>query len=176
MRSERAGEPAPAALSFSREPADRPPASDLIEAMVVELLPVYGRIDGPRAPSARPQDFAPPGGSFLVGRLGDAVVCGGGVKRLSAACAEIKRMYVAPAMRGRGLARTLLGALEDEARRLGYRLARLDTGPEQPHARALYLSAGYRPIGDYNGNPVATFWAEKSLLAEGMRQSGGHPV
>jgi GNAT superfamily N-acetyltransferase len=131
--------------------------------MVAELAPVYGRIDVPDAPSGRPQDFAPPDGAFLVGAPHGEPVCGGGVKRLFPGCAEIKRMYVAPAARGRGLARALLSALEDEARRLGYVTVRLDTGPRQPHAHALYLSAGYRPIDDYNGNPFASFWGEKVL-------------
>jgi GNAT superfamily N-acetyltransferase len=72
-------------------------------------------------------------------------------------------MYVVPEARGRGLARRLLEALEDAARATGHRVARLDTGARQPHARALYESAGYRAIGDYNGNPYAVFWGEKAL-------------
>ena len=75
-------------------------------------------------------------------------------------------MYVVPDMRGRGLAGELLVALEDEARRLGYRIARLDTGPRQPHAQRLYENAGYRPIGNFNANPFASFWGEKPLVTE----------
>jgi len=41
--------------------------------------------------------------------------------------------------------------------------ARLDTGPKQPHARALYESVGYRVIPDYNDNPYASFWGEREL-------------
>jgi hypothetical protein len=44
---------------------------------------------------------------------------------------------------------------------VGYRIARLDTGPRQPHARGLYESEGYVSIGNFNGNPVATFFGEK---------------
>jgi GNAT superfamily N-acetyltransferase len=72
-------------------------------------------------------------------------------------------MYVAPQARGQGVARVLLTALEDAARELGYAKVRLDTGPEQPHARRLYESAGYVEIADYNGNPHAGYWAEKPL-------------
>jgi GNAT superfamily N-acetyltransferase len=61
------------------------------------------------------------------------------------------------------VARALLRALEDAACGLGYRIARLDTGPRQPHARGLYESEGYVPIGNFNGNPVATFFGEKRL-------------
>jgi len=55
------------------------------------------------------------------------------------------------------------GALQDAARDLGYDIARLDTGPRQPHARGLYESEGYVAIGNFNGNPVATFFGEKRL-------------
>ncbi|MEA2272469.1 MAG: hypothetical protein QOI98_1177, partial [Solirubrobacteraceae bacterium] len=75
----------------------------------------------------------------------------------------IKRMYVLPEARSRGHARRLLVALEDAARALGYARVRLDTGREQPHAQALYESAGYRTIPDYNDNPYASYWGEKDL-------------
>ena len=144
--------------------AARPPASDLIEAMVADLEPLYGRIDKPGMPSARPYEFGPPHGVFIVGfdEEGNALT-GGGVKRLEAGLAEIKRMYVVPEARGRGIARQLLVALENAARALGYERVRLDTGPKQPHAEALYRSAGYVEIPDYNGNPAASYWGEKAL-------------
>jgi GNAT superfamily N-acetyltransferase len=72
-------------------------------------------------------------------------------------------MYMAPQVRGRGLGRVLLAALESHARALGYELARLDTGDKQPGAQHLYESAGYRPIPNYNGNPIATYFGEKRL-------------
>jgi GNAT superfamily N-acetyltransferase len=150
-------------MRIRQTPADEPPASDLIEAMVAELEPLYGRIDVDHAPSATPQDFAPPGGAFVVLYDGGVPVAGGGVKRLDARTGEIKRMYVVPEARGRGLGRALLVALEDAARALGYTKARLDTGPRQPNSRALYVSAGYAEIADYNGNPFASFWGEKAL-------------
>lgn len=152
-----------APLTFGRCDADEPPARELIEAMVAELAAFYGRIDRPGTPSAAPADFRPPTGVCLVGSFGEEPVCVGAVKRLEDGVGEIKRMYVTPAGRSRGVARALLGALEDAARELGYTRVRLDTGPRQPHARALYLSAGYREIADYNGNPAASFWGEKDL-------------
>jgi GNAT superfamily N-acetyltransferase len=151
-------------LRFQPIPADAPPASDLLAAMVAEMTILYGPIDAPGMPSATPADFAPPHGTFLVGFDEDgAAVCGGGVKRLDGCAAEIKRMYVLPAARRRGHARTLLHALEDAARDLGYATVRLDTGPQQAHAQALYEAEGYRPIGNFNSNPVASFWGEKEL-------------
>ena len=151
-------------VRFEPIPADRPPAADLIAAMVAEMATLYGPIDVPGMPSATPADFAPPRGTFLVGFADDgAPVCAGGVKRLDDDAAEIKRMYVVPAARGRGLARVLLAALEDAALDLGYTTVRLDTGALQPHAQALYESAGYRAIGNFNANPVAAYWGEKRL-------------
>ena len=151
-------------VRFEPIPADRPPAADLIAAMVAEMATLYGPIDVPGMPSATPADFAPPHGTFLVGFDDDcAPVCAGGVKRLDDDAAEIKRMYVVPAARGRGLARILLAALEGAALDLGYDTARLDTGARQPQAQALYESAGYRTIGNFNANPVAAYWGEKRL-------------
>jgi GNAT superfamily N-acetyltransferase len=144
-------------------PSNRPPATDIVEAMVVEVSEMYGRIDVPGAPSATPADFAPPGGAFVVLVEDGVPVAGGGVKRLDDRTCEIKRMYVVPAARGRGLAKTLLKALEDEARRLGYAIVRLDTGPKQPAAQAMYERAGYAPIGNFNANAFASFWGEKRL-------------
>ena len=150
-------------IEFRIAPAGEPPASDLIGAMVDELEAFYGRIDRPGMPSATPDDFTPPAGACLVGYLGGEPVCVGAVKRLGDDLAEIKRMYVAPAGRSRGLARKLLAALEDAAGDLGYTHVRLDTGPRQPHAKGLYRSAGYTEIPDYNRNPAASFWGEKAL-------------
>jgi len=144
-------------------PADQAPATDLVAAMVDEVSELYGRIDVPGAPTATPTDFSPPGGSFLVLYDDGRAVAGGGVKRLDDEACEIKRMYVVPEARGRGLGQALLDALEDEARRLGYEIARLDTGEHQPHAQRMYERAGYRPIGNFNANPFASFWGEKAL-------------
>ena len=150
-------------VTFERANAAQPPASELLEAMVSELEPLYGRIDVPQAPSATPADFAPPGGSFLIGYEDGEPVCVGGIKRLPDGACEIKRMYVVPKARGRGVAPELLGALEDEARSLGYELARLDTGPKQPHAERMYRAAGYAETGNFNANPFASFWGQKRL-------------
>src|SRR3954466_6260157 len=147
-------------------PAGESPARELIRAMVTEGGGPYGaRLDeDPRSPSATPADFAPPGGACVVGYDEERrAVCVGGVKRLDDRTAEIKRMYVLPEARGRGAARALLGALEDAARELGYARVRLDTGRSQHHARALYESAGYREIPDYNGNPYASYWGEREV-------------
>lgn len=144
--------------------AASPPASDLLAAMVEFLDGLNGPVDPDAMPSASPDEMWAPDGTFLVGwDERGAPVCCGGLKRLGDGVAEIKRMYVVPEARSRGHARRLLTGLEDAARRLGYGRVRLDTGPTQPHAKALYTSAGYAEIADYNTNPKASFWGEKTL-------------
>lgn len=110
-----------------------------------------------------PDQLAPPHGAWLVGWRGDEAVACGGVRLLSPEVAEVKRMYVDPSARGGGLARRLVARLEEEAAALGARVVRLDTGREMAPAVALYRSSGYREVDDYNGNPDAGWWFEKSL-------------
>lgn len=134
-------------------------------AMRAEVGAMYAGLDlqAPDMPKAGPEELNPPHGAFLVGYEDGAAVCCGGIKRLDAEACELKRMYVIPPARGRGLGRILLGALEDRARELGYTLARLDTGPKQPGSQHLYESAGYVAIPNFNGNPMATYFGEKRL-------------
>jgi GNAT superfamily N-acetyltransferase len=134
-------------------------------AMRAEVSELYGGLDlrAPDMPRAGADELSPPDGAFVVGYEGGAAVCCGGIKRLDDEACEIKRMYVVPQARGRGIARSLLTALEDRARELGYSIVRLDTGPKQEHSRRLYESAGYAPIANFNGNPVATYFGEKRL-------------
>ena len=101
-----------------------------------------------------PSEVEPPRGAFLVAWL-DGVPIGCAAVRPAPtgeqAAAEIKRMFVAPEARGRGVSRALLGALEAAATSFGYRRMVLETGLRQPEAMALYESAGYQPIANYGG-------------------------
>jgi GNAT superfamily N-acetyltransferase len=153
-------------LTFRPVPLEQEPAASLVASMRAEVALLYEGLDlnDARMPKAGPAELGPPGGVFLVGfDESRQPVCGGGVKRLSDEACEIKRMYVVPEGRGVGVGRALLKALEDAARRLGYSVARLDTGPRQPGAERMYRQAGYQPIGNFNDNPVATFFGEKAL-------------
>ncbi len=102
--------------------------------------------------------------SYLVVVLdGRAVGCGA-VQRLGPGTAEIKRMYVRPAHRGRGIARQLLAALEEYALAGGDAVLRLETGTYLPAAIALYRSSGYLPIpvyGEYVGNPYSVCFEKR---------------
>jgi GNAT superfamily N-acetyltransferase len=152
-------------LDFRHVSAAAGDGAALLAAMVEEMRELYSGLDlnSPDMPAAGVADLAPPTGTFLVGYRDGQAACAGGIKRLPDGACEIKRMYVVPSARKQGVARSLLRALEDAARGLGYRIARLDTGPLQPHARGLYESEGYVAIGNFNGNPVATFFGEKRL-------------
>lgn len=104
---------------------------------------------------------------FAVGRDDDgrAVACGAVV--LGTDWGEVKRLYVAPGQRGRGLALQLMAHLESQARQRGCRLLRLETGPYQPEAIALYERCGFvhcGRFGHYRDDPLSVFM-EKPLPA-----------
>lgn len=99
----------------------------------------------------------------LATRDGVPVACGT-LRSLGDGIAEIKRMWVDPAVRGIGLGRRLLSYLESLASRDGYRAIRLDTNGSLIEAIALYDRAGYRRIPRYNDNPYAQLWFEKVLV------------
>ncbi|MGI5215612.1 GNAT family N-acetyltransferase [Plantactinospora sp. CA-290183] len=87
----------------------------------------------------------------LVGVLSGRAVACGAIRALDRDTAELTRMYVRPAYRGRGLARQLLGALEELALRGGHTVLRLETGTYLPAALRLYASSGYAEIPGYGG-------------------------
>jgi GNAT superfamily N-acetyltransferase len=135
-----------ARLDIAREPYDSPDALALARAQRDELLARYGNHGSGGEPEA--EEFSE-SGAFLVVRLESRPVACGGVRRLADGVAEIKRMYVVPDGRGRGIGRTLLAALEREASDAGLPCVRLETGCRQPEAIALYERAGYRRIPPY---------------------------
>lgn len=148
----------------------RPVRADAAAArlLMAEYLDEIGRrmgqgFDRSRYVDAAPDELEPPAGRLLVGYDGERAVACGAARVIGDGIAEIKRMYVAPQARGRGLGRTLLGALELAAVELGCDTARLDTAATLTEAVALYGSAGYVAIADYNGNPHATVWMERRL-------------
>jgi GNAT superfamily N-acetyltransferase len=110
--------------------------------------------------------FAAPSGTFLVAIIGDDAVACGAMRRLSDDTAELKRMWVSPDVRGRGVGRSLLEALEEVGRAMGYRRLRLDTSAHLPEAVQLYRAAGFDEIPAYNGNIDAAFWFEKTLASD----------
>jgi GNAT superfamily N-acetyltransferase len=150
-------------IEIRREPAGGEPARSLLAAMEAEIAAVYGPLTRDHTSMVTAEEMAPPDGAYVVVYAGGRPVAGGGLRRVADGAAEIKRMYVVPEARGRGHGRRLLAGLEDAARWLGYDRVRLDTARRQTAAIALYESAGYSWIADYNGNEYASHWGEKVL-------------
>ena len=102
-----------------------------------------------------PGDYAPPRGALLVAVENDNYLAMIAVRPIGDVTAEMKRLYVRPSARGRGLARKLVDRICDEARSLGYREIRLDTLPKMHEAQALYERLGFRDIEPYYETPIA---------------------
>lgn len=108
-------------------------------------------------------EYRPPTGVFLLGLLEDDVVGCIGLRRRGDAEAEIKRMWVSPTVRGRGVGTTLLAEIEARAAELGYTRIVLDTNGALTSAMRLYLANEYAPIERYNDNADATHFFAKQL-------------
>ncbi|WP_035795446.1 GNAT family N-acetyltransferase [Kitasatospora mediocidica] len=141
---------------------DHPDAQLLTAEVQQEYIRRYGEVD---ETVMHPEHFVPPQGTFVVAYLdGAPVACGGwrakesGGPGLQDGDAELKRMFVLSAARGKGLARAVLRHLEGSAAEAGRARVILETGTEQPEAVALYTSEGYQPItkfGIYRESPLS---------------------
>ena len=142
-------------------PYDDPVAQDLVEQVQQEYVARYG---GPDEAVVDPAEFLPPQGLFLVAEV-DGVPAACGAWRAmepdagQRKTAEIKRVYVEPGFRRRGLAQEVVARLERGAAAAGFTTV-LNTGDRQPEALALYAELGYRPVagyGVYACSPGAVF-------------------
>lgn len=141
---------------------DDPDVAALTATQQVELRARYDDASEPGVPPSA-ADVA----VVLLARDDDGTPVGcGALRPLGDTETEVKRMYVVPPARGRGISRLLLAGLEAEALRRGWTTVRLETGVRQPEAVALYTSAGYRPVeafGHHIGtdDPHAVFFARE---------------
>lgn len=113
------------------------------------------------------EQVTPPVGVFLVAWLDGEPVGSGAVRRLvtsdDPSVGEVKRMWVEPHARRRGVSRAVLARLEHEAWAFGYRRLQLESGDRQPEALALYESAGWHriePYGEYRDDPGSVCFAK----------------
>jgi GNAT superfamily N-acetyltransferase len=153
-------------ISFEATPLDAPEVLRLYADFIREA-------DGPLDPAVidieaeiaagPPADLVPPNGVLLLARDEGEAAGLGGVRHLDTEIAEVKSMYVAPGHRKGGLGLRILAELESIARERGCRATRLDTSRYLTPAVALYRSAGYREVSDYNGNPKADLWFQRAL-------------
>ncbi len=101
-----------------------------------------------------PGGYARPAGRLLLLLDGEEPAGCGALRPIAPGVAELKRMWVRPAFRGRGLGREVAGALLAAAREEGYQAVRLDTLATMVEARALYRSLGFREVPAYYPNPL----------------------
>lgn len=138
-------------LSIEREPFGSPDAARLVAALDAELSLLYTQ-DQRFGPNLKPQHLEDGRGAFLVARdAGRAVGCGA-IRLIDPGTVEVKRMYVEPGYRGRGVGRAVLQRLEAAAREMGATRAVLETGIHQTDAITLYRRAGFSAVdcwGEY---------------------------
>ncbi|MBQ0037722.1 MAG: GNAT family N-acetyltransferase [Clostridiales bacterium] len=101
------------------------------------------------------QKYAPQQGSIYVVKYDGAVAGMGALTKLTEDCGEIKRIFLYPEFRGKGIGLALMERLVQDARQIGYRHLRLDTFPAMTAALGLYEKLGFYLIPRYNDNPLA---------------------
>ena len=127
-------------------PYDDPVAQYLVEQVQQEYVARYGGRD---EAVVDPAEFRPPQGLFLAAEVDGEPVGSGAWRALGERVAEIKRVYVAPGLRRRGLAQLIVDELERSAARAGCRSVVLNSGARQPEALRLYEQLGYGPVTPY---------------------------
>lgn len=109
-------------------------------------------------------EYAAPAGVFLLAEENGIFVGCIGLRRFADGVGEIKRLYVSPPGRGRGVGRFLVEGVLAAAKRVGYTRLVLDTLPSMENAQKLYASLGFRPTAPYRFNPVpGTAYLEREL-------------
>jgi DNA-binding MarR family transcriptional regulator/GNAT superfamily N-acetyltransferase len=157
-------------LAFTRisvEDPDSPDAKWCVAQYFGELGERFDDgFDAGRAIPADSADLRPPRGVFLIARLDGRPVGCGALKTIESGVGSIKRMWVSPSVRGAGVGRRILLALENEAASLELHLLRLETNRSLHEAQALYRRNGYREVSAFNDEPHAHYWFEKRVAAE----------
>ncbi|WFR68583.1 GNAT family N-acetyltransferase [Curtobacterium flaccumfaciens] len=152
--------------------ADIPEVDALLDAYLDEREATFPSAQGSYSRKRTPADeFTPPRGVFAVAYDdGRAVGCGG-VRRIADDGAdvrfEVKHVFVTPAGRGKGVATTLMDALEAAGAELGATAIVLDTNDSLVAAGAMYRSRGYERVEPFNENPNATAWYRKPVRSTG---------
>lgn len=139
-------------------------ATQLIAELSAELAALYETSDG--SAGFRPEDVEVPRAAFIVARIDGFPVGCGALRPLDAITVEVKRMYTRRAFRRRGVAQAILTEMERLALEFGYTTIKLQTGPKQLDAAALYELVGYRRIPRFSGSWDRVLAYQKDLLVE----------
>ena len=144
-------------ITVAAEPFDSADARRLITALDAHLASRY--LPEQRfGPNLKPEHLAPGLGTFVIARLAGRAVGCGALRLLDETTAELKRMYVEPELRGRGVGKAVVEHLEAVALTLGAHRLVLETGIHQAEALALYNRVGFNPIdcfGEYANSPTS---------------------
>jgi len=150
-------------LTLAFEPFDSPDARRLVSALDEHLSGRYPP-EQRFGPNLKAAQLAPGMGTFVVARRdGEAIGCGA-LRKLDGTTGEIKRMFVAPEARGRGVGRLILARLESAAAELRIGRLVLETGIHQAEAIALYRGAGFTPVpcwGEYAGSSTSVCYEKR---------------
>lgn len=140
-------------MTIPEYPIDSEEAKLLIQELDAEL---YQRYPAHSVHGVNIGEFIKAGGRFFIAEMdGECVGCGA-LRPIEPSSAEIKRMYVRKAFRGRGISRSILNHLESLARKLGHSQLMVETGDRQPEAQGLFRSNGYQQtelFGEYINDP-----------------------
>jgi putative acetyltransferase len=148
-------------LTIRVESPDQPQVISMIEALDAQMSALYPPESNHMLDIAALSD---PAVTFLVARDSGEVVGCGALLRDPRGWGEVKRMYVRPEQRGRGIGKRVLAALEALARNAGLPLLRLETGIHNADARAVYRGGGFverEPFGDYRPDPLSVFMEKR---------------
>jgi DNA-binding MarR family transcriptional regulator/N-acetylglutamate synthase-like GNAT family acetyltransferase len=155
------------AIRIDVEPPDGPGAQFCLREYFRELGERFDAgFDATTSISANPEELTPPAGVFVVARLSGRAIGCGALKVKKQKVGEIKRMWVSPQVRGLGVGRRLLEALEARARAFRLKTLRLETNRNLTEAQQLYRSAGYVEVDAFNDEPYAHHWFEKTDLTK----------
>ena len=144
-------------LTIRPEPPDQPDVIPLIEALDAQMTALYPPDSNHLLDIAA---LSNPAVTFLVVRDGREAIGCGALLRDPRGWGEVKRMFVRPEQRGRGIGKRVLAELEAMARSARLPLLRLETGIHHADALALYRRSGFvecAPFGDYKPDPLSVF-------------------
>lgn len=137
-------------------------STQLMKELSAQLAALYETSDG--SAGFKPTDVEVPRAAFVVARIDGHPVGCGALRPLDEQTGEVKRMYTRSDFRRRGVAQAVLAELERLALEFGYTNIKLQTGPKQPEAAALYELVGYYRIPRFAGNWDRVLAYQKDLV------------